>query len=90
VTSSGLGLKRKSGISHSRGEKTTSKYNVLKTTLKMPGEVIDRPNPEPLASHVPDSVLELSVKLERLHINENDIQALQDFRRASNYIAAGK
>jgi xylulose-5-phosphate/fructose-6-phosphate phosphoketolase len=56
----------------------------------MPGEVIDRPNPKPLASNVPDSVLTLSVKLDKLHISENDIQALQDFRKASNYIAAGK
>lgn len=56
----------------------------------MPGEIIDRPNPKPLASHIPDSVLSLSVKLEKLHIGENDVQALQDFRRASNYIAAGK
>lgn len=56
----------------------------------MPGEVINRPNPKPLDSSVPDSVLSLSVKLEKLHISENDIQALQDFRRASNYIAAGK
>jgi xylulose-5-phosphate/fructose-6-phosphate phosphoketolase len=56
----------------------------------MPGEVIDRPNPRPLDSSVPDSVLFLSVKLEKFHIGENDIQALQDFRRASNYIAASK
>jgi len=56
----------------------------------MPKEVIDRPNPKPLDSSVPDSVFSLSVKLEKLQISENDIQALQDFRRASNYIAAGK
>jgi xylulose-5-phosphate/fructose-6-phosphate phosphoketolase len=55
----------------------------------MPGEVIDRPNPKPLDSNVPDSVLSLLVKLEKLQISENDIQALQDVRRASNYIAAG-
>jgi xylulose-5-phosphate/fructose-6-phosphate phosphoketolase len=56
----------------------------------MPGEVIDRPNPKSLASDVPDSVLSLSVNLDKLRISENDIQALQDFRRANNYIAAGK
>jgi xylulose-5-phosphate/fructose-6-phosphate phosphoketolase len=55
----------------------------------MPGEVIDRPNPKPLPSSVPESVLSLAVKLEKLQINDNDLQALQDFRRASNYIAAG-
>jgi xylulose-5-phosphate/fructose-6-phosphate phosphoketolase len=54
----------------------------------MPGEEIDRPNPKPLDSSLPDSVLSLSVKLEKLHISDNDLQALQDFRRASNYIAA--
>ena len=32
----------------------------------MPGEVIDRPNPQALASHIPDEVLSLSVKLEKI------------------------
>ena len=56
----------------------------------MPSEVIDRPNPQPLDSQISDSVSSLAVKLGKLHISENDLQALQDFRRASNYIAAGK
>jgi xylulose-5-phosphate/fructose-6-phosphate phosphoketolase len=55
----------------------------------MPGEEIDRPNPQPLASHIPDSVNELAVKLEKIKIPDNELRALEDFRRASNYIAAG-
>jgi len=56
----------------------------------MPGEVIDRPNPQPLASHIPDDVLELGVKLEMVKLSNADLQGLEEFRRASNYIAAGK
>jgi hypothetical protein len=56
----------------------------------MPGEVIDRPNPQPLASQIPESVLDLSVKLEKISINDADLKALEEFRRASNYIAAGR
>jgi hypothetical protein len=55
----------------------------------MPGEVIDRPNPQPLASQIPDSVLELSVKLEKVALSDADLKGLEEFRRASNYIAAG-
>jgi hypothetical protein len=58
--------------------------------VKMPGQLIDRPNPKPRDSSVPDSVLSLAVKLEKLHVSDDDLQALQDFRRASNYIAAGQ
>lgn len=56
----------------------------------MPGEVIDRPNPQALTSHIPENVLELSVKLEKMNINDEDLKGLEEFRRASNYIAAGK
>jgi hypothetical protein len=56
----------------------------------MPGEVIDRPNPQPLPSHIPDSVLELSVKLEKVALSDVDLKGLEEFRRASNYIAAGE
>jgi xylulose-5-phosphate/fructose-6-phosphate phosphoketolase len=55
----------------------------------MHGEVIDRPNPQPLASRIPDSVLELSVKLEKVALSDADLKGLEEFRRASNYIAAG-
>jgi hypothetical protein len=88
VASDIIGLGRSKNIAHFTPEKHFLKGS--ETTFKMPGEVIDRPNPKSLASDVPDSVLSLSVNLDKLRISENDIQALQDFRRASNYIAAGK
>lgn len=56
----------------------------------MPGEIIDRPNPQPLASHIPENVLELSVQLEKVALSDADLKGLEEFRRASNYITAGK
>lgn len=56
----------------------------------MPGQVIDRPNPQPLASNIPDDVLELGVKSQMVKLSDADLQGLEEFRRASNYIAAGK
>lgn len=56
----------------------------------MPAEILDRSNPQPLPSNVPDEVIDLlSVKLDKIRISDNDLKALQEFRRASNYIAAG-
>ena len=55
----------------------------------MPGEIIDRPNPQALASLVPDEVLNLAVKLDKITISDADLKGLEEFRRASNYIAAG-
>lgn len=56
----------------------------------MPGEVIDRPNPKALPSLVPDNVMDLAVKLDYIKLNDSDLKGLEEFRRASNYIAAGK
>jgi xylulose-5-phosphate/fructose-6-phosphate phosphoketolase len=56
----------------------------------MPGEIIDRPNPQALASRIPDEILNLSVKLDKLDISDADLKGLELFRRASNYIAAGE
>lgn len=56
----------------------------------MPGEVIDRPNPEPSASNVPDQVLELAVKLSKDPLPEDVATSLKEFRRAACYIAAGE
>lgn len=56
----------------------------------MPGEIIDRPNPQPLASHIPEDVLSLSVKLENAKLDVSTATGLQEFRRAANYIAAGE
>ncbi|KAL0259774.1 hypothetical protein SLS55_005514 [Diplodia seriata] len=54
----------------------------------MPGEVIDRPNPEPLPSHLPDDVLDLAVKLDNTTLPEPHNAQLHAFRRAAAYIAA--
>ena len=54
----------------------------------MPGEVIDRPNPQPLASNIPEDVLSLSVKLEKTKLDHATSEGLQVFRRAADYIAA--
>ena len=56
----------------------------------MPGEIIDRPNPQPLPSHIPDHVTDLAIKLQNVKLSDGDLQGLDEFRRASNYIAAGK
>ncbi|KAF1983075.1 putative phosphoketolase [Aulographum hederae CBS 113979] len=54
----------------------------------MPGEVIDRPNPQPLPSHLPEEVLKLAVQLEKPKLDDGVNKALIDFRKASLYIAA--
>lgn len=56
----------------------------------MPGEEIDRPNPQPLPSHIDDHVLQLAVKLDKTKLDESTYTGLQEFRRAANYIAAGE
>jgi xylulose-5-phosphate/fructose-6-phosphate phosphoketolase len=56
----------------------------------MPGEVIDRPNPQPWASDIPDEVLDLAVKLDKIKISDADLKGLEEFRRAGNYLAAGE
>ena len=55
----------------------------------MPGEVIDRPNPKALNSLIPDDVLSLAVQLDKINLSDADLKGLEEFRRASNYIAAG-
>lgn len=56
----------------------------------MPGEVISEPNPQPLPSHLPDYLEQLSVKLDHEKLDEKACDALLKFRRAACYIAAGK
>lgn len=56
----------------------------------MPGEEIDRPNPQPVPSQIDDHVLQLAVKLDKTKLNEPTYTGLQEFRRAANYIAAGE
>jgi xylulose-5-phosphate/fructose-6-phosphate phosphoketolase len=56
----------------------------------MPGEVIDRPNPPPLASHISSEIMGLAVQLEKIKLNDADLRGLDEFKRAANYIAAGE
>jgi len=53
----------------------------------MPGQVIDQPNPPALPSHLPDSTLELAVKVDKTLLSKEDAQALNDFQHAACYIA---
>ena len=55
----------------------------------MPGEIIDRPNPQPLPSNLPDDVRTLLVKLDKPKLDDNTYSGLHHFRRAANYITAG-
>ncbi|KAL6864249.1 D-xylulose 5-phosphate/D-fructose 6-phosphate phosphoketolase [Trichoderma novae-zelandiae] len=54
----------------------------------MPGEVIDQPNPPPLASHLPDSVDELAAKPPKAPLSNLDLCSLREFQRAACYIAS--
>ena len=55
----------------------------------MPGEVLDRPNPPPGKSQLPDSILEYHVDLDYANaLTPNELQAITKFRRAADYIAA--
>ena len=58
----------------------------------MPGEEIDRPNPQPLPSQIDDHVLQLAVRLDKnkTKLDDSTRTGLQHFRRAANYIAAGE
>lgn len=64
--------------------------NELYFIATMPGEVIDRPNPQALPSHLPDDLEDLKVKLPREALDQKACDALFKFRRAASYIAAGK
>jgi xylulose-5-phosphate/fructose-6-phosphate phosphoketolase len=55
----------------------------------MPSKQIPIANPPPLPSHLPDSVLELSVQLKQKPLADHDRQSLRGFQRAAEYIAAG-
>ncbi|KAJ5105920.1 hypothetical protein NUU61_003267 [Penicillium alfredii] len=54
----------------------------------MPGEVIDRPNPQPLPSHLPDGLEKLSIKLSHETLDPKACDGLFKYRRAAAYIAA--
>lgn len=48
------------------------------------------PHPPPLPSHLPDSVLDLAVRLARRPLPDPDRESLAAFQRAAWYIAAGE
>lgn len=56
----------------------------------MPGEEIDRPNPPPLPSHLPEQTLDLVAKPEKTKLDEDVVRSLKDFQSAACYIAAGE
>jgi hypothetical protein len=56
----------------------------------MPGQLIEQPNPPPEVSLIPECALDLAVQLDtKDYLDNNEIEAVQVFRRAANYIAAG-
>jgi xylulose-5-phosphate/fructose-6-phosphate phosphoketolase len=49
-----------------------------------------RPNPAPDPSLIPDSMLSFRVELDiENYLPKDELHAIQAFRRAANYIAAG-
>jgi xylulose-5-phosphate/fructose-6-phosphate phosphoketolase len=54
----------------------------------MSGQLLDRPNPQPLPSHIPEYVEGLLVKLGKPTLSAETNDALKKYRRAANYIAA--
>lgn len=57
--------------------------------IDMPAEILDRPNPPPGKSQLPDSMLNLEVTLDTANSLANEEKnAIQKFRRVANYIAA--
>ena len=54
----------------------------------MPGEILNRPNPPPGKSQLPDSILNLEVTLNTGNsLTYEKKNAIQKFRRMANYIA---
>jgi len=54
----------------------------------MPGGDIDAANPAPPASQIPDDVLNLVVKLDKIKLDGEDAKSIAEFWQACNYIAA--
>ncbi|KAL8348980.1 hypothetical protein RB601_002138 [Gaeumannomyces tritici] len=54
----------------------------------MSSQVIDSPNPAPLASLLPDHVMDLGVSLEKIKLSSEDLAGVKEFQSAACYIAA--
>jgi len=56
----------------------------------MPEQLLFQPNPPPDPSHLPDFVLDLTIKLDTKNVlSMRELLSIQAFRRAADYIAAG-
>ena len=56
----------------------------------MPAQELAQPNPPPDASSLPASIAELGVTLNYAnYLQKDELQSVQAFRRAADYIAAG-
>jgi len=56
----------------------------------MPAQLISQPNPPPDPSLLPNSVLDYAVKVDTSnYLPPKELKAIQQFRRAADYIAAG-
>lgn len=57
----------------------------------MPGQILIQANPPADPSLLPDSVLQLSVKLDtKNYLSNDELKAMKMFRRTADYIAAGE
>lgn len=56
----------------------------------MPGQRLSQANPPPDPSHLPDSILDNRVQLGTLSVSDAELAAVEKFRCAANYIAAGE
>jgi hypothetical protein len=59
-------------------------------TFNMTVELIDLPNPPPMASRLPSETLKLAKDLVKQPLDDNTAGSLKAFRNAADYIAAGK
>lgn len=57
--------------------------------LKMTGQIVEEPNPSALSSHLPDSINDLLVEVDKKTLSDDVNHSLVAFQRAANYIAAG-
>jgi xylulose-5-phosphate/fructose-6-phosphate phosphoketolase len=56
----------------------------------MPAQLVSQPNPRPDPSLLPDSVLDYAIKLDTTnYLLPYELEAIRQFRRAADYIAAG-
>ena len=57
----------------------------------MPGQEIFQPNPPPDPSQLDDAILKFAVQLDtNQYLSDDELQSIQLFRRAADYIAGGE